>query len=89
MARMTNREKQLKASFYMVNDLIKIMLNQPELIETLRDRFEEAIALGMAEICAGLFGSDQDVMKLLNEGKEIVDNKRSEEKDKGLNRALA
>ena len=71
---MTKKEERLKASFYMVNDVIKTILNAPELIETLRGRFQEAIALGMAEISVELFGSDKDLHVILNEGEEIVNN---------------
>jgi len=86
---MSKKEMRLKASFYMVNDIVKTMLDTPELIESLRERFKEAIALGMIEISVGLFGPDVDLMKVLDEGKEIVDKKRTIKKDKDSNRALA
>ena len=88
---MTKKEERLKASFYMVNDVIKTILNAPELIETLRGRFQEAIALGMAEISVELFGPDKDLHVILNEGEEIVNNhrKNKKEKEENSNRALA
>lgn len=88
---MTKKEERLKASFYMVNDVIKTILNAPELIETLRGRFQEAIALGMAEISVELFGTDKDLHVILDEGEKIVNNhrKNKKEKEENLNRALA
>ena len=88
---MSKKEMRLKASFYMVNDVIKTMLNAPEIIEELKPRLQEAIALGMAEISVELFGPDTDLITILNEGEEIVTNhgKNKRIKEKDSNRALA